>query len=73
MEILKVENLTKTYGKGDNQVRAVDNISFSIEKGEFVAIVGSSGSGKSTLLHLIGGVDRPTSGKVYIEERIFTL
>ncbi len=67
MEILKVENLTKTYGKGDNQVRAVDNISFSIEKGEFVAIVGSSGSGKSTLLHLIGGVDRPTSGKVYIE------
>ena len=67
MEILKVENLTKTYGKGDNQVRAVDNISFSIEKCEFVAIVGSSGSGKSTLLHLIGGVDRPTSGKVYIE------
>lgn len=67
MEILKVENLTKTYGKGDNEVRAVDNISFSIEKGEFVAIVGSSGSGKSTLLHLIGGVDRPTSGKVYIE------
>ena len=67
MEILKVENLTKTYGKGDNLVRAVDNISFSIEKGEFVAIVGSSGSGKSTLLHLIGGVDRPTSGKVYIE------
>lgn len=67
MEILKVENLTKTYGKGDNEVRAVDNISFSIQKGEFVAIVGSSGSGKSTLLHLIGGVDRPTSGKVYIE------
>ena len=67
MELLKVENLTKTYGKGDNLVRAVDNISFSIEKGEFVAIVGSSGSGKSTLLHLIGGVDRPTSGKVYIE------
>ena len=67
MEILKVENLTKTYGKGDNKVVAVDNISFSVEKGEFVAIVGSSGSGKSTLLHLIGGVDRPTSGKVYIE------
>ena len=67
MEILKVENLTKTYGKGDNRVTAVDNISFSVEKGEFVAIVGSSGSGKSTLLHLIGGVDRPTSGKVYIE------
>ena len=67
MEILRVENLTKRYGKGDNQVVAVDDVSFSIEKGEFVAIVGSSGSGKSTLLHLIGGVDRPTSGKVYIE------
>ncbi len=67
MEILKVENLVKTYGKGDNQVTAVDNISFSIQKGEFVAIVGASGSGKSTLLHLLGGVDRPTSGKVYID------
>jgi len=67
MEILKVENLTKTYGKGENKINAVDNISFSVSKGEFVAIVGSSGSGKSTLLHLIGGVDRPTSGKVYIE------
>lgn len=67
MKILEVKNLTKTYGKGENQVRAVDNISFSVEKGEFIAIVGSSGSGKSTLLHLIGGVDRPTSGKVYIE------
>ena len=67
MEILKVENLTKKYGKGESQVVAVDNISFSVEKGEFVAIVGSSGSGKSTLLHLIGGVDRPTSGKVFIE------
>ena len=67
MEILRVENLTKRYGKGDNQVVAVDDVSFSIEKGEFVAIVGSSGSGKSTLLHLIGGVDRPTSGKVFIE------
>ncbi len=67
MEILKVENLCKTYGKGENQVKAVDNISFSIEKGEFVAIIGASGSGKSTLLHLLGGVDRPTSGKVYIE------
>ena len=67
MEILKVENLTKIYGKGESQVRAVDNISFSVQKGEFVAIVGSSGSGKSTLLHLIGGVDRPTSGKVYID------
>ena len=67
MEILKVENLNKTYGKGENQVKAVDNISFSVEKGEFVAIIGASGSGKSTLLHLIGGVDRPTSGKVFIE------
>ena len=67
MEILKVENLVKTYGKGDNLVTAVDNISFSIQKGEFVAIVGASGSGKSTLLHLLGGVDRPTSGKVYID------
>ncbi len=67
MEILKVENLSKIYGKGENQVKAVDNVSFSIEKGEFVAIVGASGSGKSTLLHLLGGVDRPTSGKVFID------
>jgi putative ABC transport system ATP-binding protein len=67
MEILKIENLNKIYGKGDNQVKAVDNVSFSVEKGEFVAIIGASGSGKSTLLHLIGGVDRPTSGKVFIE------
>ena len=67
MEILKVQNLSKTYGKGENQVKAVDNISFSVEKGEFVAIIGASGSGKSTLLHLIGGVDRPTEGKVYID------
>ena len=67
MEILKVENLYKTYGKGENEVIALDNVSFSVEKGEFVAIVGASGSGKSTLLHLIGGVDRPTSGKVYID------
>ncbi len=67
MEILKVENLTKTYKSGEAEVNAVDNISFSIEKGEFVAIVGASGSGKSTLLHLLGGVDRPTSGKVYID------
>ena len=64
MEILKVENLVKTYGKGENQINAVDNVSFTIDKGEFVAIVGASGSGKSTLLHLLGGVDRPTSGKV---------
>ena len=67
MEILRIENLNKIYGKGDNQVKAVDNVSFSVEKGEFVAIIGASGSWKSTLLHLIGGVDRPTSGKVFIE------
>ena len=66
MEILRVENLTKIYGKGDTKVIALDNVSFSVEKGEFVAIVGASGSGKSTLLHLIGGVDKPTSGKVYL-------
>lgn len=66
MEILKVENLTKIYGKGENKVVALDNVSFSVEKGEFVAIVGASGSGKSTLLHLIGGVDKPTSGKVFV-------
>ena len=65
MEILKVENLTKTYGSGENLVNAVDDVSFSVEKGEFVAIVGASGSGKSTLLHLIGGVDRPTSLKKF--------
>jgi len=69
MEILKVENLTKVYGKGTTQVTALDNVSFSVNKGEFVAIVGASGSGKSTLLHLIGGVDRPTSGKVFIDKR----
>lgn len=74
MEILRVENLNKTYGKGENQVKAVDNVSFSVQKGEFVAIIGASGSGKSTLLHLIGGVDRPTSGKVFIDEKdIYTL
>ncbi len=67
MEILKVENLIKKYGKGENEVIAINDVSLSVEKGKFVAIVGSSGSGKSTLLHLIGGVDRPTSGKVYIE------
>lgn len=67
MEILRVENLTKIYGKDSTKVIALDNVSFSVEKGEFVAIVGASGSGKSTLLHLIGGVDRPTKGKVFID------
>ncbi|MGI6072685.1 MAG: ABC transporter ATP-binding protein [Lachnospiraceae bacterium] len=69
MEILKVENLSKIYGKGNAKVIALDNVSFSVDKGEFIAIVGASGSGKSTLLHLIGGVDRPTSGAVYIDGR----
>ena len=69
MEILKVEGLTKVYGKGENKVIALDDVSFSVNKGEFVAIVGASGSGKSTLLHLIGGVDRPTSGKVFIDDK----
>lgn len=68
MEILRVENLTKVYGSGNNKVVALDNVSFSVEKGEFVSIVGASGSGKSTLLHLLGGVDRPTSGKVLIND-----
>ena len=67
MEILKVENLCKQYGKGENKVTALDNVSFTVNKGEFLAIVGASGSGKSTILHLIGGVDRPTSGKVFID------
>ena len=67
MEILKVENLSKIYGKGENKIKAVDDITFSVEKGDFVAIVGASGSGKSTLLHLLGGVDRPTKGKVFID------
>ncbi|SHJ09230.1 ABC transporter ATP-binding protein [Desulfosporosinus lacus] len=67
MEILRVENLSKIYGKGETAVKALDNISFSVSKGEFVAIIGPSGSGKSTLLHTLGGVDRPTSGKVMLE------
>lgn len=69
MEILRVENLSKTYGRGDNQVHALDQVSFSVEQGEFVAIIGPSGSGKSTLLHILGGVDIPSSGKVYIDGR----
>jgi putative ABC transport system ATP-binding protein len=67
MEILRVEHLSKVYGSGETEVRAVDDISFSVEKGEFLCIIGASGSGKSTLLHLLGGVDRPTSGKVFID------
>lgn len=67
MEFLKIENLCKVYGNGENKVIALDNVSLTIEKGEFTAIIGSSGSGKSTLLHIIGGVDVPTSGKVYLE------
>lgn len=67
MEILRVEDLCKNYGKGETLVRAIDHVSFSVNKGEFVAIVGASGSGKSTLLHILGGVDRPTSGKVYVD------
>ena len=66
MEILRVEHLSKVYGKGDNCVKALDDISFSVEKGDFVSIIGPSGSGKSTLLHILGGVDKPTSGKVFM-------
>ena len=67
MEILRTEHLFKTYGEGENAINAVDDVSFSVNQGEFVAIVGASGSGKSTLMHLIGGVDRPTSGKIYVD------
>ncbi len=66
MELLKVEDLCKTYGRGENQVKALDHVSFTVEKGEFLAIIGPSGSGKSTLLHILGGVDKPTSGHVYL-------
>ena len=69
MEILRVEHLSKIYGQGENEVRALDDVSFSVEKGQFVAIIGPSGSGKSTLLHILGGVDRPTEGKVYLENQ----
>lgn len=69
MEILKVDKLTKTYGSGENIVYALNEVSFSVQQGEFVAIIGPSGSGKSTLLHIIGGVDRPTSGKVYVGDK----
>jgi putative ABC transport system ATP-binding protein len=67
VEILKVHNLSKVYGKGDTQIKAIDGVSFSVEKGEFVAIVGPSGSGKSTLLHILGGVDTPSSGQVLVD------
>lgn len=74
MKVLRTENLKKYYGTGENQVKALDGVNLEVEKGEFVAVVGTSGSGKSTLLHMLGGLDRPTSGKVYVEQKdIFQL
>ena len=67
MELLKVENVSKIYGTGDNEVKALDDVSFTVDKGEFVSIIGPSGSGKSTLLHMLGGVDKPTSGNICVE------
>ena len=69
MELMKIENLCKTYGKGENEVKALDNVSFTIPKGQMLAVIGPSGSGKSTLLHILGGVDRPTSGKVFLDNQ----
>lgn len=72
MEILKVENLSKIYNLGNEEIKAIDNISFEIKKGEFIALIGASGSGKSTLLHLLGGVDKPTQGKIFLEGQDIT-
>lgn len=72
MEIVKLENVTKIYGEGENKVTALQNVNFSLEKGESVAVIGASGSGKSTLLHMIGGIDLPTEGKIWVEDRDIT-